>query len=401
METTDSPPNEDPNEDLNLCRYCRALLERERPADLVADPETLDGVMESYTDPDNPYWSRGILSTEAVSKTASRGCMICIQVLGDAINRPTTATDLAKEPPLRKRGSTPLEVPSSDQPLGPLDFDKLTDDYDENSDNWFEDLQLFPLGCELGLTIVPEEDLGNTAPIHDNTASGPTFSNIMGWLDCCLNSHAKCCANRDTNPGYFPKQVDNEEDWLVESAAMVNIYSNSYCNIAAAHARNGSEGCFVGRNSNAIKSLTVSMGFIEEWDVPTSYFTIPRWKPYSSPLTRRAWVCQELYIAPRVLYFDADQVYWRCLSLSANESFPRGYPFGGLSRMLMMSLDPEDHSDIPLSAAPELKGFRLWEGILQHYSGCDLTFATDNLVAISGLAKRLQPLTGSRYLARL
>ncbi|KAK4215464.1 hypothetical protein QBC37DRAFT_472016 [Rhypophila decipiens] len=195
-------------------------------------------------------------------------------------------------------------------------------------------------------------------------------------------------------------------DWLVESTAMVNIYSNSYCNIAAAHARNGSEGCFVDRNPNAIKSLTLSMGLPEEWDVPTSYFTIPQWNLDSSPLKKRAWVCQELYLAPRVLYFCADQVYWQCLSLSANESFPRGYPRSWVTRRLM-SLDPEDHPDdlTPaergLSAAPGLKVFKLWEEILRYYSECDLTFVTDKLVAISGLAKRLQPLTGSRYLAGL
>ncbi|KAM7214050.1 Heterokaryon incompatibility protein (HET) domain containing protein [Rhypophila decipiens] len=459
------------NDALNLCRYCRALLEREPPADLVSDPETLDGVMESYKDPDHRHWRRGVLSTEAVSKTAFRGCLICIQVLGDATSRLTTAIDLVKEPlydqadqgliywrmmsicalreddssqylwgrityKLRKRRSTPVEVLSSDQPL--LLNDVTDDDYD-HCDKFPEDLDLFPSGRE-------KEDLINTAPIHDNTASEPTFSNIMGWLDCCLSSHAKCCLNRDNNPGYLPRRVvclsksmsarlllvnnstpilpystlshswgtsekplrllasnlaglqseirtenlsrtfldafeitwrmglryvwidslciiqDNEEDWLVESTAMVNIYSNSYCNMAAAHARNGSEGCFVDRNPNAIKSLTLSMGLPEEWDVPTSYFTIPQWNLDSSPLKKRAW---------------------------------------------LMSLDPEDHPDDStpaergLSAAPGLKVFKLWEEILRYYSECDLTFATDKLVAISGLAKRLQPLTGSRYLAGL
>lgn len=45
--------------------------------------------------------------------------------------------------------------------------------------------------------------------------------------------------------------------------------------------------------------------------------------------------------------------------------------------------------------------FRLWSQIIAAYTSCFLTFSTDKLPALSGLAKVMQPLLGDRYLAGL
>lgn len=41
---------------------------------------------------------------------------------------------------------------------------------------------------------------------------------------------------------------DCEEDWTAEAAAMADIYTNTYCTIAAAAAQDCHEGCYVDRN---------------------------------------------------------------------------------------------------------------------------------------------------------
>lgn len=42
---------------------------------------------------------------------------------------------------------------------------------------------------------------------------------------------------------------------------MAQVYSNSYCNIAAAHATDGTHGCFVERNPDLVKPLKVYLNW--------------------------------------------------------------------------------------------------------------------------------------------
>ena len=47
-----------------------------------------------------------------------------------------------------------------------------------------------------------------------------------------------------------------------------------------------------------------------------------------SPLGRRAWVVQERLLAPRVIHFGANQLFWECNGLKACELYPNGLPKG-------------------------------------------------------------------------
>ncbi|KAM7196273.1 Heterokaryon incompatibility protein (HET) domain containing protein [Naviculisporaceae sp. PSN 640] len=196
---------------------------------------------------------------------------------------------------------------------------------------------------------------------------------------------------------------DEKGDWATESAAMGNVYSNSYCNIAAAHAVNGSGGCFTDRDPLCVQPVT----FPVDWQQPHKFFTVPKWCLDSTPLSRRAWVCQEIYLAPRCVYFCADQIYWQCADLSANESFPRGHPSLKLLNANYQSLDLDHFKDtrgrliMPPLANRGSRVFDLWEQIICNYSKGELTFDCDKLVAISGLGRRLHKYTECRYLAGL
>lgn len=48
---------------------------------------------------------------------------------------------------------------------------------------------------------------------------------------------------------------DSEEIWLEQSALMGQIYSNSFCNIAAAHASDSRQGCFIDRNPDLVAPI--------------------------------------------------------------------------------------------------------------------------------------------------
>jgi len=191
---------------------------------------------------------------------------------------------------------------------------------------------------------------------------------------------------------------------------MAQVYSNSYCNIAAAFARDRTYGCFAKRDPTTIKPLNLDL----VWGprpgiclaVPQSYWHKAIFK---TPLHQRAWVCQERYLSPRNVYFCDTQLHWECSELCANETFPHGIPFpipskfGETGGKPSKSLEPEGHDAYRFGypPAPELNVFDMWNSIVTRYTRGCLTYPTDKLVAISGLATRLQKLTNSRYLAGL
>ncbi|KAK8084688.1 hypothetical protein PG997_005959 [Apiospora hydei] len=198
---------------------------------------------------------------------------------------------------------------------------------------------------------------------------------------------------------------DSPEDWEKESALMADVYSNSHCNIAAAHAADGTCGCFAERDPRLVRPLQVE---VKLGPNPGVYCGVQEsyWKDrvMSAPLNERAWVCQERYLAPRNLSFGETQLYWECCACSASETFPAGLP-PGVERMVK-SLDPRLggaalRRQDGLPDVPELDAFALWGGIVHQYSKGDLTFPEDKLVAISGLASRMQKHIQSDYLAGL
>ncbi|KAF4465900.1 heterokaryon incompatibility [Fusarium albosuccineum] len=198
---------------------------------------------------------------------------------------------------------------------------------------------------------------------------------------------------------------DSAEDWEKESASMADIYSNSFCNIAAAHAVDGTHGCFIERDPRLVKPLKLDLNWGPN---PGSYYAIQwlywRQKVMETPLNVRAWVCQERYMAPRNLFFGDTQLYWECCERTACEAFPTRLPpeVGRLPRCLDPHVEGAALREWQgLSKAPELNAFSLWHTIVYTYSNGRLTYSEDKLVAISGLASRMQEYTQSEYLAGL
>lgn len=198
---------------------------------------------------------------------------------------------------------------------------------------------------------------------------------------------------------------DSPEDWEKESATMAKVYSKSYLNIAAARAADGTQGCFTPRDPHLVRPLQVFLGWGPD---PGRYYAI-KWLYWCSnvthtPLNARAWVFQEQYLAPRNVYFGETQLYWECFGCLASETFPGGLPPGTNSSP--KSLDPhvggalvrQSHG---LTPNPDLDAFSMWNQIVYGYSNGTLTYSEDKLVAISGLASRMQKHIRSDYLAGL
>ena len=115
----------------------------------------------------------------------------------------------------------------------------------------------------------------------------------------------------------------------------------------------------------------------------------------SASLNTRGWVLQERLLSPRVVHFARNQVFWECRHQQACESCPEGmrYAFDYLSSK------PTDAYIIGFVPGARLADYPAggyawvfrdyWRLVVARYSMCELTFQTDKVVALSGIAQHL------------
>lgn len=177
---------------------------------------------------------------------------------------------------------------------------------------------------------------------------------------------------------------DDPDDWTRESALMSSVYGCSGLNIAASGAVDGSCGCFFERPSTWRCQVQ-----IEAENHLLRYECIPSGMYYRSlstmPLVRRGWALQERLLAPRTLHITSTQLFWECHQKVACETFPEEFPTSIAYSSCYFKKQPISRS--------------MWSWIVHRYSGCDLTYTKDKLVAISGLARNIQLQTCDQYIA--
>lgn len=125
--------------------------------------------------------------------------------------------------------------------------------------------------------------------------------------------------------------------------------------------------------------------FPEKWSLHTR----------EGALNSRGWVFQERTLAPRIVHFTRDQVFWECRSLEASEVLPQG-----VSDQEPVNLDK--HIGLMPASVDVQKVKSKWYELLEAYTHTSLSFFDDRLLAISAVAKRFcaaMRLDPSDYLA--
>ncbi|CAG8971335.1 hypothetical protein HYALB_00005953 [Hymenoscyphus albidus] len=125
---------------------------------------------------------------------------------------------------------------------------------------------------------------------------------------------------------------DDPEDWRKESVKMSEVYGNSYFNIAASCAKNGSEGCFLSQSrlrglrvQAKAKAKMIKDEFrYQDFEVIPEYIVFE--SIHNSVLAKRGWAFQERLLSPRTLHFAEFQLFWECNIHISCESFPEGIP---------------------------------------------------------------------------
>jgi hypothetical protein len=129
-----------------------------------------------------------------------------------------------------------------------------------------------------------------------------------------------------------------------------------------------------------------------------------------APLMKRGWVLQERLLAPRVVHFGKEQLFWECFEKEACESYPnrRLQPVnnplieGIRFKNLKFELEPwlSTPTGIRYSGWCRSK-YRIWNRLIRHYSQLELTKSEDKEAALVGLMQVFAKMYDERCIAGL
>ena len=231
---------------------------------------------------------------------------------------------------------------------------------------------------------------------------------------------------RQTITGLSPE--DSQSDWLEQSAVMGKVYQKSYLNISATAAIDGDRGLFFPRQPEYLWEDEVRVYFAsthltrkdERRKLTRCTLVDPHfWDEVveQAPVNQRGWVLQERLLAPRILHFCHNQVAWECAEFQDAEAH-----MGMTSTLKLKSDDIVDEGrmkdltlknglalrELRLNGYPDpdknmanLYVYELWKHIVEIYSQTKLSYSSDKLIALAGIARSFHEKTKCDYVAGL
>jgi hypothetical protein len=170
---------------------------------------------------------------------------------------------------------------------------------------------------------------------------------------------------------------DDFEDWTREAPQMGQLYNQAYLVIAASGSRDSSEGCFLPRIAPEssidipyVRDDGVSDGYVQ---LSTKRYTVPM-LPNREPLGERGWVVQEWALACRLVHFTAKGMMWYCRALDYHVMCEDGHM---------------------LAATRSYN----WDDIIDEYTLRKLTYMSDKLAAVEGIARMMQQGRKDQYVS--
>lgn len=180
-------------------------------------------------------------------------------------------------------------------------------------------------------------------------------------------------------------------DWRHEVARQGTYFSNALLLLSALSGTSASSGLLMERRTQRFSEQRCLLGkraclhgAKDESSVEDSVWAqVPLEslsdKMETAPLMRRAWCLQEWVLAPRILHWSDEGVFWECRSVAgASERHPHD---GG-------ETPPPERRDM-LRASAEQAICDFWPRVVTRYSRMQLSRPTDRLAAINGLASLL------------
>ncbi|KAI8654319.1 HET domain-containing protein [Fusarium sp. Ph1] len=175
-------------------------------------------------------------------------------------------------------------------------------------------------------------------------------------------------------------------DWATEAGRMGDYYSGSLCCIAASCANSSTEGFLRARTLGRFKIKPVPVPFRDEngwqryvWAQLRPTLDSARWTyRVRHPLMERGWCLQERVLSRRVLHWTLSGLFKECRMT---------HPLIESDQPKEMEKELVRHHILSLSKREALG--EAWCELVRDYSNMKLSFASDRMVAISGVATLL------------
>ena len=195
---------------------------------------------------------------------------------------------------------------------------------------------------------------------------------------------------------------DDSSDWEKESSRMTECYHNAALTLIAGESDHSSKGFF----NRAIKHPVDSVRFdYTHPDAPGEkgdlYVCLLR-STETGPVEDRAWCFQEDLLSRRKLVFGREQLFFQCATRCFHES--------GIVLNFTPPSDPSSNGELlsldfhTIGESPNERRERVistWYRMVERFSSCSMFEPHDVFAALMGVAKRIQGMLHSRYLAGL
>ncbi|KAI1138470.1 HET-domain-containing protein [Hypoxylon sp. FL0543] len=169
---------------------------------------------------------------------------------------------------------------------------------------------------------------------------------------------------------------DSKADWLCEAGKMSSVFAGATVVISALDATTSTTGF--------MKADRIPLAIInDEYAVQKM---LPKINDYflTCPLVRRGWCMQERLLAPRLLHFGKEQMFWECQTQLISED-GRRYSDELRTHVMAEFMKIRIRMGISVAEGSELE-WRTWYQLLEEYTRRDFSVSTDKLPALAGAA---------------
>ena len=188
----------------------------------------------------------------------------------------------------------------------------------------------------------------------------------------------------------------DQDDWITEAANMSSIFQNSLFCLSAIDSSHNDHGILLQQPKDSTEVDLHEQGHsVGVRSKPPDLQTTLA----NSPLTQRAWCFQERILAPAILHVAKHQLFWECAEGSVSESDPSHdrsiaqcpdqYQDGRLLKDGESQIRVAQFERVFNSGSPRNVMTSSWYRMIEAYSTRELTYESDRVTAILGLANKV------------
>ncbi|EGS19885.1 putative chromosome transmission fidelity protein [Thermochaetoides thermophila DSM 1495] len=192
---------------------------------------------------------------------------------------------------------------------------------------------------------------------------------------------------------------DDSQDWAAESVRMADVYQKSFFTLSATWG--DSPDCGLFQDFDTASESRIGPVALRQVVHPTLTHITHHENEF--PVLTRGWCYQEHLLSRRILYFTMWEVMLQCLESTICECGSSIHKSRGTEqeKYKQFFCCPEDqHPASPSATSPDVAS-NFWHVTVSDYTLLRLTYSSDKLPAISGIATVIQRKTNWHYLAGL